>query len=196
MTYVAHNVCSYRDVEVDREVVAVALGNQHYLVLLAGGTSMCEVRRYRENRLELNKNSTLKGGVSLHRVKHLAQLVMRRADAGAEAVFRGVLDPHWDAKPRAIEPVEHPQLQVDEEFMDRLREHMTPNVEAALRAAIAHAHNNVQARSYANGLPEALGTYGPSGVKLQVAYLVLNLRSWKGGEAQRAKQTLNKWANK
>jgi hypothetical protein len=195
MTIVAQNVCSYRDVEVDREVVAIDLGHQHYLVLYAGGTSMCEVRRYRDNRLELNNASTLRGGVSLHRVKHLAQLVMKRAHAGAEAIIRGI---HPEQHELPKEPKQPPaQLLVDEDLMDKLRDDptFTASVETALRSAITHAAQVVQARAYVQDFGAAFERAGESGVKMNVAYLVLNLRSWKGTDAQRAKQLLNKWAN-
>lgn len=204
MTMSADNVRCYT--YGDRELVAVPLGHKHYLVLHQAGAACCVVRRFEYGELRLHGE----GSVSLHRVKHLASLVQREADTGVEALIRGVIDVHWDARPklkteakpgarRTPRQIPRPKLdplRASQELMDKLRCHesFTASVESALRLAIANAHTDAAAYAYAHGMERAFNEFGLKGVQTNTAYLVNNLKRWSSDSATEAKNTLMKWA--
>jgi len=74
--------------------------------------------------------------------------------------------------------------------------YMPPDVAEALKKAIkaAQESGNPAARTYANAMTRAADEHGSHGLAMQIAYLLSNLKSWKGDEARAVKKILTKWA--
>jgi len=188
MTLTADHVNCYTDTNIGREVVAVNLGHKHYLVLFAGGVAVCEVRRYEYGQLHLRAD----GRVSVHRLKHITKMVTARADYGVEAFFAEQIR-LTERQPHPIAP-----LQVDEQFFNMLQHSavgFNRNVEMALRGAVLNAHRNPESYAYARSLQESWMKYGISGLKMQIGYLIDNLRAWAGPQAVTAKRILRRWSD-
>lgn len=65
-------------------------------------------------------------------------------------------------------------------------------VEQIMALALAMKRSGIDpyAKSYAHGMDRAFEEYGEEGVKLQVSYMLLNLKQWKGQEARDCKLVL------
>lgn len=50
------------------------------------------------------------------------------------------------------------------------------------------------AASYLNAIPSILENFGIDGLKTQILYILENLRSWRGDDAQKHKEILRRYA--
>jgi len=81
----------------------------------------------------------------------------------------------------------------DELAVGLARANVPKEVIDAIRASMLGAAVDPYALSYAHRVTTAYDIYGVEGVKMQVAYILINAAKWKGEEARNAKKLLKRW---
>lgn len=87
--------------------------------------------------------------------------------------------------------MKHGGIVLSDDMASKLRLNgFTANQIRALRLAMGNSAVDVTALAYSNGIERSFEEYGIEGVKMNIMYLLTNLRGWNGQEAREAKAIL------